>query len=153
MANWKFGKVKGKLEERLERKIERDNREICRFFEDSFGKPVGEIAEREIEETYMYLNPKITKDDGEVLQGWEEIKPWLKDIESGTNCEPSDEVPVDLDLDYLPAENTDGQVKDDFDLEVHVKTTFIFGGKEKSAGIDPGGEGRLRHRRTCDWGH
>ena len=149
MAKIKTDKFTEKIREKLERKIDKDNREICKFFEKSFGKPVDEIDQEKIKETYLYLHPKI-KTDNDELTDWEAIKTYLKGIPRGTRCSYNDEN-VDAHVDYLPVENPGGIAEDDFDLEAHVKTTFIFEPPEKSAGIDPDGEGDLRHRRTCEW--
>ena len=150
MAKIKTDKFTEKIREKLERKIDKDNREICKFFENSFGKPVDEINEEEIKGTYLYKNPKITTDEGDELLEWDVIKPYLEKTPSGTKCSYNDEN-VDAHVDYLPVENPGGIAEDDFDLEAHVKTTFIFKPPEKSAGIDPDGEGDLKHRRTCEW--
>ncbi len=141
-------KLIGKIRGKLENKIEQDNKKICRFFEDSFGKPAEEIDESEIEGTYLYMNPVITTEDGRELEGWDEIKSFLETVPGGTQCEVEE---VEIEIDYLEAADPDGLVKNDFDLHAHVKTAFNFGGTEMSAGSDPGGEGDLRHRRTCVW--
>lgn len=147
-AHIKPDKFIEKMRDKLEHKIDKDNREICKFFEDSFGKPAGEIDESEIKGTYLHLDPKITTDEGDELQGWDVIKSYLEKTPSGTKCRVEN---VDAEVDYLPVENPDVVAKNDFDLEAHVKTTFSFGGTDASAGIDPDGEGDLRHRRTCEW--
>ncbi len=137
-----------KMRDKLEKKIDQDNKDICKFFKDSFGKSVEEIDEGEIEGMYLYMNPVITTEEGERYEGWDEIKPFLGTKEPGTGCTDGK---VEIGLDYLEAANPDDLVKNDFDLQAHVKTTFSFGGTEASAGIDPDGEGDLKHRRTCVW--
>ncbi len=99
----------------------------------------------------MYFNPKITTEK-EVIEGWEDIKTYLSGIPEGTNCSSDDEN-ADADVDYLYLKDSEDQSKNDFDLQAHIKTAFTFTirGPEKSAQIDPDGEGDLKHRRTCVW--
>ncbi len=132
--NIKGEKVEGEKRDKLENKVDQDNKKICRFFEYSFGKPAHEINEDEIERTYLHKSPKIT------LEGWDEIKSFLERVPSGTECQARDV--------YAEVEVVDEK---DFDLRAHIKTAFSFGGTEASAGSDPGGEGDLKHRRTCEW--
>jgi len=148
MANIKTGKFIEKIRNKLEHKIDQDNREIDRFFEDSFGKPADEIDQEKIKETYLYMNPVITTEEGEKYEGWEEIKSHLETKDPGTESKSGD---VEIELDYLEDADPDDLVKNDFDLQAHVKTAFTWGGSEAGAGSDPGGEGDMRHRRTCEW--
>lgn len=136
-----------KIREKLENKIDQDNKKICNFFEDSFENTLIVVPD-EIKKTYLNDNPKITTEDGDELQGWDEIISYLGTITSGTKCEVEG---VEIELDYLIAGDPSGTVENDFDLHTHVKTAFSFGGAEMSSGSDPVGEGDLKHRRTCVW--
>lgn len=146
MANIKTGKFIEKIRNKLENKVDQDNKKICKFFEDSFGKSPDEIDPEEIKDTYFYMNPVITPEEGGRYEGWDEIKSYLGTKDPGTGCNDGE---VEIEIDYLDVPG--GTVEDDFDLQAHVKTAFIWGGKEASAGSDPGGEGDLKHRRTCVW--
>jgi len=128
--NIKGVKLEGEKRDKLEKKIDQDNRKICKFFKESFG----------VKETYLGKNPRITTDEGDELQGWGKITSYLGKIPSGIECQVKSV--------YVEVEAID---EEDFDLIAHVKTTFSFGGTEASAGIDPDGEGDLKHRRTCVW--
>jgi hypothetical protein len=127
-------KIEGEKRDNLEKKIDQDNKKICKFFEDSFGKSAGNINEDEIEGTYMHKNPRVT------IEGWDEIKSYLEKVPNGTKCQA-----VNVYVEVNPI------TEEDFDLKARVKTAFSFGGTEMSAKSDPGGEGDLRHRRTCVW--
>jgi len=132
--NIKGEKLEGEKRDKLEKKVDKDNEKICRFFKDSFGKRPAAINEDEIKGTYMHRNPKIT------IEGWDEIKAYLERVPGETGCE-AESVYVEVEV------INEG----DFDLKAHVKTKFSFGETEASAGIDPGGEGDLKHRNTCEW--
>jgi hypothetical protein len=128
--NIKGVKLEGEKRDKLEKKIDQDNRKICKFFKESFG----------MKETYLGKKPRITTDEGDELQGWGEITSYLGKIPGGMECQ--------VENVYVEVEPID---EEDFDLIAHVKTTFNFGGTEAGAGSDPDGEGDLKHRRTCEW--
>ena len=146
--HYDFGKLIEKIRNKLDNKVDQDNRKICAFFRDSFGKSANEIDPEEIKETYFYKNPVLATEEGERLEGWDEIKAYLGTKEPGTECDDGE---VEIEMDYLDAADPDSISKNDIDLNAHVKTAFIFGGTGASAGSDPDGEGDLKHRRTCVW--
>jgi hypothetical protein len=108
----------------LEKKIEKNNKKICKFIKGTFG----------LRETYLSLDPKFTTDEGDELKGWGDIASYLGKKPDGMECT------VKKVLVEIEASKEEG-----FDYKAHVKTEFSFGES------DPSGEGNLKHRDDCEW--